>query len=214
MIKDKKIPMAVEGLLFIIPLGIFSVLLFIFSGKTSGLISLFITIFLLFFFRDPKRAIPGGENTVLSPADGKVVVVKDTFESNYFHENVKQISIFLSIFNVHVNRIPISGIIESVKYIPGKFHVAALPKASLENEQTAIVIATDNTKIMVKQIAGILARRIICKIKPGDVVRKGDRYGLIYFGSRVDIFLPVNSEIRVKSGERVKGAKDVIAMLR
>ncbi len=214
MIKDKKIPMAVEGLLFIIPLGIFSVLLFIFSGKTSGLISLFITIFLLFFFRDPKRAIPGGENTVLSPADGKVVVVKDTFENNYFHENVKQISIFLSIFNVHVNRIPISGIIESVKYIPGKFHVAALPKASLENEQTAIVIATDNTKIMVKQIAGILARRIICKIKPGDVVRKGDRYGLIYFGSRVDIFLPVNSEIRVKSGERVKGAKDVIAMLR
>lgn len=214
MIKDKKIPMAVEGLLFIIPLGIFSVLLFIFSGKTSGLISLFITIFLLFFFRDPKRAIPGGENTVLSPADGKVVVVKDTFENNYFHENVKQISIFLSIFNVHVNRIPISGIIESVKYIPGKFHVAALPKASLENEQTAIVIATDNTKIIVKQIAGILARRIICKIKPGDVVRKGDRYGLIYFGSRVDIFLPVNSEIRVKSGERVKGAKDVIAMLR
>lgn len=148
-----------------------------------------------------------------SPADGKVVAVVKTYQKDYLHQYVWQISIFLSVFNVHVNRAPIGGAIETVKYNPGKFHIAALPKASLENEQTSMVIADGRSKILVKQIAGILARRIICYVKQGDVVEKGQRYGLICFGSRVDIFLPENCEIRVKVGDRVKGARDIIAVL-
>jgi len=174
-----------------------------------------ITLFIIFFFRDPRRVIPLGDDLVVSPADGKVVVVKDVHENDYLHQDVKQISIFLSVFNVHVNRVPVGGIIESVKYNPGKFHIAALEKASLENEQTAMIIKDGNRKILVKQIAGILARRIICcYVQPGNIVKKGERYGLICFGSRADIFLPANSEIKVKLGDKVKGAKDIIAVLK
>jgi phosphatidylserine decarboxylase len=127
---------------------------------------------------------------------------------------VKQISIFLSVFNVHVNRAPIGGAIEIVKYNPGKFHVASVDKASLDNEQTAMVIASGKDKILVKQIAGLIARRIVCYARPGDTIKAGERYGLIRFGSRVDIFLPKTAEIKVKLGDRIKGAQDVIAVLR
>lgn len=214
MIKKAKMPIATEGLKLIIPLAIFTVLTFLLNWKIAGFILLAITLFILFFFRDPQRVTPPGDDLVVSPADGKVVVVKDIHESDYLHQDVKQISIFLSIFDVHVNRVPISGKVESVKYHPGKFHIAALEKASLENENSAMVIADGNTKILVKQIAGILARRIICYVRPGDVINKGERYGLICFGSRVDIFLPENSEIKVKLGDRVKGARDIIAALK
>jgi phosphatidylserine decarboxylase len=214
MIKKAKMPIATEGLKLIIPLAIFTVLTFLLNWKIAGFILLAITLFILFFFRDPQRVTPPGDDLVVSPADGKVGVVKDIHESDYLYQDVKQISIFLSIFDVHVNRVPISGKVESVKYHPGKFHIAALEKASLENENSAMVIADGNTKILVKQIAGILARRIICYVRPGDVINKGERYGLICFGSRVDIFLPENSEIKVKLGDRVKGARDIIAALK
>jgi phosphatidylserine decarboxylase len=214
MMKDNRISVAVEGWPFILPLAISTVLLFIFDWKIAGFISLALTLFFLFFFRDPKRTTPEGKSVVVSPADGKVVVIKDIFEKDYLQQAVKQISIFLSVFNVHVNRVPVSGTIEIVKYNPGKFHIAALDKASLENEQTAMVIADGNRKILVKQIAGMIARRIACYVKPGDVIKKGERYGLIYFGSRVDIFLPKDSEIKVKLGDKVKGAKNIIALLK
>lgn len=207
------IPIAVEGLKLIIPFVLLTVVLFFLGWIVAWGVALTFSLFVLFFFRDPRRVIPQGDGLVVSPADGKVVAVDQIYENDYLQQSVQRISIFLSIFNVHVNHVPIGGTIETVKYIPGKFHVAALPKASLENEQTAIVITTDNTKIIVKQIAGIIARRIICYVQPGDVVKKGDRYGLICFGSRVDIFLPENSEIRVKVGDRVKGAKDIVAVL-
>ena len=115
---------------------------------------------------------------------------------------------------MHINRIPIGGQVEHVQYNPGKFHIAALEKASLENEQTAIVISDRQTRILVKQIAGIIARRIACYVKPGDMVQKGARYGMIYFGSRTDIFLPKDAEIKVKLGDKVKGAKDIVAILK
>ena len=206
-------PIAVEGLKLIIPLAIFTVLMFFLDWKIAGFILLAITLFVLFFFRDPERTSPKGRGVVVSPGDGKVIVIKDIYETDYLKKDVKQISIFLSVFNVHVNRAPIGGTIEIIKYNPGKFHIAALDKASLENEQTAMVIADGNRKILVKQIAGIIARRIICYVNPGDVVEKGERYGLICFGSRVDIFLPMDSEIKIKLGDRVKGAKDIIALL-
>lgn len=208
------IPIAFEGLKLIIPLAVLTIVIFLLEWIIAGFMLLAITLFVLFFFRDPQRTVPEGGSVVVSPADGKVVVIKDIYENNYLHQNLKQISIFLSVFNVHVNRAPVGGVIESVKYNPGKFHIAALEKASLENEQTAMVIADGNRKILVKQIAGIIARRIICYVQPGNVVKKGNRYGLICFGSRADIFLPANSEIKVKLGDKVKGARDIIAFLR
>jgi phosphatidylserine decarboxylase len=214
MMKNYGIPVASEGWPFIIPLAMVTALLFALGWKYTGVVLLVLTLFVLFFFRDPERAVPGGEGLVVSPADGRVIVIKDTYEPDYLKQDVKQISIFLSVFNVHVNRAPIGGAIEVVKYNPGKFHVASVDKASLVNEQTAMVIATGKNKILVKQIAGLIARRIVCYAKPGDMIKTGERYGLIRFGSRVDMFLPKNAELRVKLGDKVGGARDVIAVLK
>lgn len=214
MMKNYGIPVASEGWPFIIPLAIITALLLALGWKNTGYVSLVLTLFVLFFFRDPERTLPQGNNLVVSPADGRVIVVKDIFEPTYLKQDVKQISIFLSVFNVHVNRAPYGGSVEVVKYNPGKFHVASVDKASLDNEQTAMVIADGKHKVLVKQIAGLIARRIVCYAKPGDTIKTGDRYGLIRFGSRVDIFLPKDCELRVKVGDRVKGARDIIGVLK
>ena len=213
MMKNYGIPVASEGWIFIIPLAIVTALLFFLGWKNTGIVVLVLTLFVLFFFRDPDRSVPQGKNTVVSPADGRVIVIKDIYEPTYLKQDVKQISIFLSVFNVHVNRSPIAGRIEQVKYNPGKFHVASVDKASLDNEQTAMVIATGKHKVLVKQIAGLIARRIVCYAKPGDTIQTGERYGLIRFGSRVDIFLPKDTKLHVNIGDRVKGARDVIGEL-
>lgn len=212
--KNYGIPIAAEGWPFIIPLAIVTILLFLFGWKNVGIVMLVFTVFVVFFFRDPERTVPDGSDLIVSPADGKVIVIKDIYEPTYLKQDVKQISIFLSVFNVHVNRSPISGTVELVQYNPGKFHVASVDKASLDNEQTAMVIAQGKHKILVKQIAGLIARRIVCYAKPGDAIKTGERYGLIRFGSRVDIFLPKNAEIKVALGDRVKGARDVIGVLK
>ncbi len=214
MMKNYRIPVAAEGWPFIFPLAIVTALLFAFGWKSVGFVSLLLTLFVLFFFRDPKRSVPEGKNVVVSPADGKVIVVKDIYEPHYLKKHVKQISIFLSVFNVHVNRMPYGGTVETVKYNPGRFHVASVDKASLDNEQTAMVIVNGENKILVKQIAGLIARRIVCYAKPGDTLKTGERYGLIRFGSRVDIFLPTDANLKVKVGDRIKGARDVIGVLK
>jgi len=214
MMKNYGIPVASEGWPFIVPLAIVTILLFAFGWKNTAYVSLVLTLFVLFFFRDPDRTVPEGKDLVVSPADGRVIVVKDIYEPDYLKQDVKQISVFLSVFNVHVNRAPIGGTIETVRYNHGKFHVASVDKASLDNEQTGMVISDGRNKVLVKQIAGLIALRIVCYAKPGDTVKPGERYGLIRFGSRVDIFLPKNAEIRVKVGERVKGSRDVIGVLK
>lgn len=214
MMKNYGIPVASEGWPFIIPLAIVTVLLFALGWKNTGIAVLVLTLFVLFFFRDPERAVPTGDNLVVSPADGRVIVIKNVFEPTYLKQDVQQISIFLSVFNVHVNRSPVSGTVETVKYNPGKFHVASVDKASLDNEQTAMVIVNGKRKVLVKQIAGLIARRIVCYAKPGDAIKAGERYGLIRFGSRVDIFLPKDAEIKVKIGDRIKGSRDVIGVLK
>lgn len=214
MMKNYGIPVASEGWPFILPLAIVTVLLFVFGWKNVGIAFLVLTLFVLFFFRDPERTVPQDAGLVISPADGKVIVIKDIYEPDYLKQDVKQISIFLSVFNVHVNRSPIEGTVELVKYNPGKFHVASVDKASLDNEQTAMLISNGKQKVLVKQIAGLIARRIVCYAKPGDAITRGERYGLIRFGSRVDIFLPKNAELKVKLGDRVTGASDVIAVLK
>jgi len=214
MMKNYGIPVASEGWPFILPLAAVTIICLIIGWKYPAVVALVLTLFVLFFFRDPERAVPQGKGVVVSPADGKVIVIKDIFEPTYLKQDVKQISIFLSVFNVHVNRAPCEGTVEVVQYNPGKFHVASVDKASLDNEQTAMVIANGTDKVLVKQIAGLIARRIVCYAKPGDSLRTGERYGLIRFGSRVDIFLPRNADLRVKLGDRVKGARDVIAELK
>ncbi len=212
--KNYGIPIASEGWPFIIPLAIVTGLLFVFGWKNTAAISFVITLFVLFFFRDPERIVPEGRGVIVSPADGRVIVIKNIFEPTYLKQEVKQISIFLSVFNVHVNRSPLGGMVETVKYNPGKFHVASVDKASLDNEQTAMVIADGGKKILVKQIAGLIARRIVCYAKPGDRINAGERYGLIRFGSRVDIFLPKDVDLKVKVGDRIKGARDIIATMK
>jgi phosphatidylserine decarboxylase len=214
MMKNYGIPVASEGWPFIIPLAVVTAILFAVGWRNTGFVALALTLFVLFFFRDPERPVAEGAGVVVSPADGRVIVIKDIYEPAYLKQDVKQISIFLSVFNVHVNRAPIAGTVEAVKYNPGKFHVASVDKASLDNEQTAMVIANGKDKILVKQIAGLIARRIVCYAKPGDAIARGERYGLIRFGSRVDIFLPKDAEVKVKLGDRVKGARDIIGVLK
>lgn len=163
--------------------------------------------FCLYFFRDPEREIPEGPVAV-SPADGKVVAVKpDAAGAN-------RVSIFLNIFDVHVNRTPIGGKVMCVKYHEGKFLVASKEEASAANEQNTLTVEGDGTRVVFKQIAGLIARRIICYKKAGDIVEKGERIGLIKFGSRVDVFLGPEWEVAVKTGERVSAGSSVIARRR
>ena len=170
-------------------------------------------IFIVFFFRDPDRIIPKGENLVLSVGDGKVVVIEEVNFPELSEDKFIQVSVFLSVFDVHVNRVPVSGTVHEVKYFPGKFLVAWNEKASLDNEQSLISVDTGEKRVYFKQIAGLIARRIVYDLKPGQIVDAGDRFGLIRFGSRVDILLPMDTEIIVKLGDAVKGGETVIGVL-
>ncbi|TFH03027.1 MAG: phosphatidylserine decarboxylase family protein [Calditrichales bacterium] len=167
-------------------------------------------VFNFYFFRDPERTIPSDPDLILSPADGTVVLIEDVDEPYYFKQKVRRVSIFLSVFNVHVNRIPVAGKVEFLKYIKGKFLVAFADKASEENEQSAIGIRHEKGKILFKQIAGIIARRIVFHLEEGQAVNAGDRFGLIRYGSRVDMFFPDNVEINVKLQDKVVGGETII----
>ena len=174
--------------------------------------SLVLFVIVLQFFRHPKRKIPKGENIVIAPADGKVVVIEKTIESEYFNDERIQISIFMSPINVHVNRSPISGIVQFFKYHPGKFLVAWHPKSSTENERTTTVVEHSNgTQVLFRQIAGALARRIVWYIKENDTLNAGEEYGFIKFGSRIDVFLPLNAKINVSLEQRTIGGETIIA---
>ncbi|HEY4799280.1 MAG TPA: phosphatidylserine decarboxylase family protein [Bacteroidia bacterium] len=169
---------------------------------------------ILQFFRNPARAIIQNEKNLLCPADGKVVVIEEVMENEYFHDQRLQVSVFMSPFNVHVNRYPLSGIISYYKYHPGKYLVAWHPKSSTENERTTVVVKSGSGKeILFRQIAGALARRIVFYGKQNETVQQGSQCGFIKFGSRVDIFLPVGTKLNVKLNEVVKGGISVIAQL-
>ena len=176
-------------------------------------IVLVLALFVAYFFRNPERVIPTGEGVVVAPADGKVIVIKEVFEDQYLKKNMLQISIFLNIFNVHIQRVPISGEVKEVRYHPGKFLAAWDDKASLDNEQVGLVLDTGKHQILCKQIAGLVARRIACWASVGEKIKIGERYGLIRFGSRVDIFLPVGTEIKVKLGDKTVGGETVIGRI-
>ena len=163
------------------------------------------------FFRDPQRTTPGGDRHIIAPADGKIVALKQVEDSEYCHSRVQQISIFMSPLNVHVNRNPISGVVQHVRYVPGEFFAAFEDKASEKNEQTIVGVENSHGKVMFKQIAGFIARRIVCSLNVGDSVEAGTRFGMIKFGSRVDVFVPENAAIKVSVGDNTVAGETVLA---
>jgi phosphatidylserine decarboxylase len=175
-----------------------------------SLIFFLFSLFIVYFFRDPERITPAGDKLIVSAADGRVISIKPAGDMEFIGTDGTSVSIFMSVFDVHVNRIPVSGSVSYVKYNKGKFLPAFRDKASLENEQTEIGLENVYGRIIMKQIAGIIARRIVCKIKPGDPVMTGMRFGMIKFGSRIDLYLPGNVEIKVKPNQKVKAGETII----
>jgi phosphatidylserine decarboxylase len=169
-------------------------------------------LFTVRFFRDPDRVTPSGARLVVSPADGRVVLVKNLREEEYLGGEAVQVSIFMSPLDVHVNRFPISGIVRYFRHYPGEYLVAFDEKSSLRNERTLIGIENGPTKVLFKQIAGFVARRIVARVKEGDRAVAGERFGMIKFGSRVDVIVPGGSEISVKPGDRTKAGETVLAV--
>ena len=178
-------------------------------------LSIFLIITILQFFRNPSRQFTKGDNLIVAPADGKVVVIEETEESEYFKDKRLQVSIFMSPINVHINRYPIAGIVSYFKYHPGKFLAAWEPKSSTDNERTTVVVKHQRgTEILFRQIAGALARRIVWYCKEGDVAEQCGEMGFIKFGSRLDLFLPPGTPLKVNIGDTVKGSQTILAELR
>lgn len=173
-----------------------------------------IALWVAYFFRDPERVGERGERLVIAPADGKVVMITQVDEPTFMKERAIRISIFMNVFNVHVNRYPVSGVVRLVDHTPGRFMNAATEKSSLENEQTSIGIEVGSNHVLVRQIAGLIARRIVTDSKVGDRVQQGARMGLIRFGSRVDVFLPIGAVLRVKEGDATFAGTTVLGELR
>ncbi|HTQ62423.1 MAG TPA: phosphatidylserine decarboxylase family protein [Candidatus Solibacter sp.] len=200
--------MVKEGYYFGLPLLLLGVAAYLFEWAVAAVLLVCLALFVFSFFRDPERAIPNEPGAVVSPADGRVVVVTD---EEYIGRPGKRISIFLAVWNVHVNRSPAEGTITKLDYKPGKFLAAMKAQASLENEQNVFLLSTDAGEMVFKQIAGFIARRVVSWKKPGERVARGERIGLVRFGSRADVWLPRHAEILVKLGDNVKGGASVLA---
>jgi phosphatidylserine decarboxylase len=209
-----RIPVARQGApVFAVGLGL--VVLFGWLGSRIGLsLAGLFTAFAISFFRDPERVSPSGKGAVLAPADGRVLLIEEQENGPGVAERTWKISIFMSVFNCHVNRVPLGGVVEEVDYRPGKFFAAHQDRASVQNEQNMLHLKTDQgDRFTVVQIAGLIARRIVCWVRSGDRVRAGDRFGLIQFGSRVDLYLPLDTRITLKRGDRTKAGLTVVGFL-
>ena len=209
--RQMALPIAKEGYSFIMSMAM-ATLLFGYIGWVY-LAGFFcgITLFIIYFFRSPTRTPPSSEGAIVSPADGRVIEVASHLEHRFLHRETVKISIFMSLFDVHVNRSPIAGRVLKRIYHPGKFFAANTEKSSLLNEQNALVLCSrDGFEILFIQIAGIIARRIVCYAQKGNVLKKGQIFGMIRFGSRVDIFLPLSVDIRVCVGDHVKAGETIL----
>ncbi|MFH1263396.1 MAG: phosphatidylserine decarboxylase family protein [Pseudomonadota bacterium] len=207
--------LCVDGFPFILP-ALALVMIFSGLGFLGPAVLFFVLfVFIAWFFRDPERSVPSETGAIVSPADGKVIGVSTVPYPRMLVGQATRVSIFMSVFNVHVNRIPFGGIVRDVAHNPGKFFAAYADKASEQNEQATTLIDTDRgIPILVVQIAGLIARRIACRVSPGERVTTGERYGLIRFGSRCDLYLPPSADVRVKSGDCVAGGKTVLGVFR
>lgn len=202
-----------EGWPFIAGAVVIATLVSMFAGWIWSVPFWIIALFVLQFFRDPPRIVPQKANAVLSPADGRIVAVENT-QDPYLKRDAIKVSVFMNVFNVHSNRSPVDGKVYNEWYFPGKFINASLPKASLENERNALWIKTDSDlDITCVQIAGLIAKRIVCHTKIGEHLVRGQRFGFIRFGSRVDVYLPLNTEVKVNIGDKVYATLTILAEL-
>ena len=197
--------------------SVITVLFFLLLGSSSIVSWIVLAVLLIhfaivvMFFRSPKRVAIKDHTAVIAPADGKIVEVKEVYEGEYLKCDCIQVSVFMSIFNVHVNWFPANGEIEYYKYHPGRYLVAMHPKSSEKNERTSIAVNTEGKKVLFRQIAGYIARRIVCYAVEGNPVVQGEQVGFIKFGSRVDLFLPIDARVQVTKGQKVKGCETIIA---
>jgi phosphatidylserine decarboxylase len=206
-------PVAKEGLPFIAVAGAAWAAALALGWGIFGAIVGAAAIFTAWFFRNPARRVPEDPNLIVSPGDGRVLTVVEETEPRILKDRAVRISIFLSPLDVHINRTPCEGIVTLVKKVPGKFMVASRAGATLENEQTAVLIKTDSgALVLCVQVAGYIARRIVCWLSEGEQVARGERYGLIRFGSRIDVYLPPGTNVKVAPGDRVKGGESVIGV--
>jgi len=207
-----RIPIAREGYVFIFIVFVPVVITGVLGVWRLFVLALAVNLFVINFFRDPERDVPSGENSIVSPADGRVIKAEKAFEGRLLNSEAMKISIFMNVFNVHVNRAPVSGRVAGVSYNPGKFLNASFDKASLENEQNMILVeAANGQRVAFCQIAGLIARRIVCYVKEGDAMTKGSRFGMIRFGSRLDVYLPLECRVNVKIGDKVRAGSSTLA---
>jgi phosphatidylserine decarboxylase len=208
------IPIVKEGVPFIAALGGATVVTIALDWTAPALFLGALTLFTGWFFRNPRRESPCTSGAVVAPGDGKIIAIEDDYEPRFLKAQATRISIFLNIFDVHVNRIPCDGTVVDILYQPGRFVAANRPAATLSNEQNALMIrAANGAHVLCVQVAGLIARRIVCWATAGEKVVCGERFGLIRFGSRVDLFLPKGTPLRVVVGDRVRGGKDLLALL-
>ncbi len=209
-----RIPLAREGYPFIAFAAFVTLITAILGYELVAWPSLLLTTFVVAFFRDPERMTDAPADSLISPADGKVIVIDEQFDDVYLQEQVIKVSIFMNVFNVHVNRIPFNGKVKNILYKPGQFYSADSEKGALLNERCGVVMETTTGKrIAFVQVAGLIARRIVNWLEPDDQVQRGIRFGLIRFGSRVDLYLPKDSIIAVKIGQKVRAGETAIATL-
>ncbi|KPL06962.1 hypothetical protein AMJ85_09980 [candidate division BRC1 bacterium SM23_51] len=211
--KRFRLPIASGGWQFILPLAVLTVVLFLVGWKVGGVVAAGATLLVLYFFRDPERKPPRIVGAIVSPADGRVTAIDEVEHGDFPNGRARRISIFLSLFNVHVNRSPVEARVVSVEYRPGRFRNAMSEASARENERNTIHLRNGFLGVYIDQIAGILARRVVCCCQRGDTVAQGQRIGLIRFGSRVDTFLPTEADVRVKRGMKVRGGETVLAIL-
>jgi phosphatidylserine decarboxylase len=209
-----------EGLVFIAIAAVVAASAFGFaiSRRSWGLwliafVLLLLALWVAYFFRDPERTGDRGASLVVSPADGKLIMITEVDEPSFIKGRAIRLSIFMNVFNVHVNRYPVDGVVKHIHYNKGKFFNAAAEKSSLENEQMSVGIETGRQRVLVRQIAGLIARRIVTYSKLGETVKQGDRMGIIRFGSRVDVFVPLGSTIRAKLGDATTAGVTILAVL-
>jgi len=212
--EEIRIPVAREGYPFI-AFGAFCTLVAaILQYDLVALPALLLTAFCLYFFRDPSRVVPDDADALVAPADGRVILIEKVFDDHFVKEHVYKVSIFMNVFNVHVNRAPCNGEVSRVYYSPGHFYAANTQRGALENEFCALTITTmAKRRLAVVQVAGLVARRIVCWAQKGDTLSKGERFGLIRFGSRVDLYLPLNVQLEVAVGQKVRAGETVLGYL-
>lgn len=209
-----ELPLALEGFPFVLFSGFATLVFSVLGWPVPALLCLLFTGWTIYFFRDPSRVRPEAINAIVCPADGKVIINEDVDDDRFLGERVRKISIFMNVFDVHVNRIPLAGTVEHVQMSPGRFYAADKDKAVLHNEFCALTLRTpDQQRYTVVQIAGLIARRIVCRAEKGDEVRAGERFGMIRFGSRVDLYLPLSARITCTLGERVRAGESVLGVL-